>query len=428
MKKVLAIVLALVLCVALLASCKTTDGGSSEEPKAPVTIKTVSMFGGTDPSAGAYSDVIEKFEADHDWITVEDTSTTADDAWKAQVRADFAAGNEPDVIMFFTGADAAEILAQTVPVETIKAEYPDYASNINAGAWSMVTESDGVIYSVPFRGFWEGIFVNEDLFTANNVALPTDWDKLEAAVTAFAATDIVPVAMGYDIPHYWIEHLILAYGGIEDHAFNPGADIDKVPQSWYDGLNAFTTLGKLGAFPENVATLSEFAAEASQLFKDKKAAMSVDGSWFAGGITDPDTTTVLAFPTAPGGKKDPTDIVAGFSSGFYITKKAWEDEAKREACVEFVNAATSSESIAAYCVVGGAPAAPIEFTEEQSASMTRPAKDGAEMAGQAKGANPAMDSWWKTESVQYVRDNCVKLIKGETTAEEVLAVAIPLNK
>ncbi|MFQ9696360.1 MAG: ABC transporter substrate-binding protein, partial [Zhenhengia sp.] len=134
---------------------------------------------------------------------------------------DFSAGNEPDVIQFFTDVNSKTLVEQNkvVSIEEIRSEYPDYASNINPAAMDSAKCYDGKQYAVPTHGYYEGIFCNKDLFEANGIELPTDWAKLEAAITGFAEKGITPIAaaLGH-IPHYWIEHLILAEGCVQDHS------------------------------------------------------------------------------------------------------------------------------------------------------------------------------------------------------------------
>lgn len=35
------------------------------------------------------------------------------------------------------------------------------------------------VYAIPVRPYWEGLFVNVDLFEQHGVELPTTWEKLE---------------------------------------------------------------------------------------------------------------------------------------------------------------------------------------------------------------------------------------------------------
>ena len=77
------------------------------------------------------------------------------------------------------------------------------------------------------------------------------------------------------------------------------------------------------------------------------------GSWKVGGIEgatdDIDNFTVTYVP----GKNDrlTTDIIGGLSSGWYITRKAWDDPEKRQACVDFISYMTSDEMVTQFASV-----------------------------------------------------------------------------
>lgn len=89
-----------------------------------VTLRTVSCFAGRDASAEAYVELLKAFETQTGNI-VEDASATSDEAWKAGVLYDFAAGNEPDILFFFAAsADSAPFWSRVVPISEINAAYP----------------------------------------------------------------------------------------------------------------------------------------------------------------------------------------------------------------------------------------------------------------------------------------------------------------
>lgn len=62
-------------------------------------------------------------------------SATADDTFKVRVITDFETGSEPDVLFFFNGSDSNNFIdsGKVVSIEDIRAEYPDYASNLDDG-------------------------------------------------------------------------------------------------------------------------------------------------------------------------------------------------------------------------------------------------------------------------------------------------------
>ena len=97
------------------------------------------------------------------------------------------------------------------------------------------------------------------------------------------------------------------------------------------------------------------------MFTDGKAAFLIDGSWKVGGIAsacqsdaDDESTldqakldkfSVTYVPAKKDSERKATDLIGGISSGYYITKKAWDDESKRDAAVKFVEYMTSNEMV-----------------------------------------------------------------------------------
>lgn len=393
---------------------ETVDEEPEAEEQQEVTIRTVSQFGGTDPTAEVYEAKLAEFRAENPKITVEDESATADEAWKAKVATDFAAGNEPDVIFTFTGVDAKVMIEQgkVVSIEDIRAEFPNYASNISEGVLKSVQEFDGNTYAVPVRGFYEGMFVNTRVFEENGLELPTDWAKFETAVETLSANGIVPVAaaLGH-LPHYWIEHLILSQGGVETHK---NQDIAAVKDDWVKGLEYFKTLYDMGAFPKDTnSTNNDIVGE---MFNNGNAGMFVDGNWAIGGFEVPEDYTVIPLPVVPGGKADPSDIVSGFSTGWYITTKAWEDPAKRTAAVKYIEKMTSTDVIGDFVATGGTPSADVGEVE----GLPRPAIDGFKMQASAKNMDMPVDSWL----AKPAWDKLLSLIPGIATGEEDPAAVV----
>ena len=295
-KKVLSMMLAGAMTVSMLAGCgagsdeaATTDntaadtktetagtteagGGTAEASGNPVTLRTVSMFGGTDPNKETYEAINKEFMEQYDYITIEDNSQTSDEEWKAAVNADFSVGNEPDVIQFFTDATADSIIAtdKLVSIEDIRAEYPDYAADTLDSALQAAANTDGVERAVPTTGYWEGLYCNKDLFDQYDLELPTDWASMETAIETFKENDIIPIACSLNnVPHYWIEFPMLYASGVDEYTSIP----TSAPEGWVKGLEMFKTLRDMGAFPEDTDTVDD--AYTGQLFRDKESCHAV---------------------------------------------------------------------------------------------------------------------------------------------------------
>lgn len=394
-----------------------------ETPVQDVTLKTVSMFGGTDPMAGIYKESVDQFMADNPHIKVEDSSATADEQWKSNVLTDFAAGNEPDVIFFFTDVNSKTLVEQNkvVSIEEIRTEYPDYGKNILPAALESAKCVDGKQYAIPVRGYYEGIFCNKDLFDQYSLELPTNWENLEKAITTFVENGVTPIAAALShIPHYLIEHFILAEGGIADHS---NQDIASVRDTWVNGLTLFNTFSEMGAFPKDAATTKHEIVQTQ--FANKEAAMFIDGNWAIGNMTDQDNTVLVPFPGVGNGKKDPSDIIGGFSSGYYITRKAWDDPAKRDAAVKFVESLTTTELIKGFVVAAGGGSAAADIGQVEG--FTPLATSGSDMAIKAQGTDAAIDSWLNKAAWDYLLSKAPGIAAGKESTEAVVDEVIRIH-
>jgi len=381
--------------LALLLLCCLPCAATAEG----LTLYTASSFAGADTAAEAYVELLKAFE-EETGCSIVDSSATSDESWKTGILYDFAAGNEPDVLFFFAAnADSTPILSRVVPIDEINAAYPDLHLTENQA----LAEADGRVYAIPVRPFWEGLFVNTDLFDQLGLALPTTWEKLENAIVAFRAAGITPIAVSFsDVPHYLAEMAILVSGPVEEHSARPRT-LEEVPDSWIQGMALIRRLQELGAFADNAfATTEEMS---SQLFRDKKAAMQLDGSWFANSIPAASMNTTIVMPMpAYVPDADGRAFLGGTSMGFYLTRKAWEDPRKRDAAVQLLAWLTSKDSARALAgmELSGTLLESTDALLENDDVMLRPFQD--DMARQAR-------EIWLLDCVSAVAE-------GSMTAEE----------
>ena len=392
-------------------------GAQVESDSEEVELRIVTMFGGTDPSTEVFEQQLKDFMDENPNITIiNESMTSVGDEFRTAVKTDFSTGNEADVTFFYTGADAKGIIESdsVVPLEEIRETYPEVGEDITDSVLESVREFDGKIYALPMTGFYEGLFVNKELFDEYGVELPTTWDNLTTAIDVFNENGITPIAGPIAQSHYLIEHFILAQAGVEGHQNILDGDI---PESWVQGLTHIKEFHDMSAFSADAVSME---IEASQnLFRQEKAAMILEGSWFIGGCSEElqAKMTVMPMPSAPGGAKDPSSIVAGFSSGYYISRETYENPSKQQASVDLVKYLTSAESIKEIAAAnGGTPSAAVTIE-----GLNQVALDGHKMAAEAKGLTMPIDSRLKPEAFNYIVKEGVPFIAfGERTAEEVL--------
>ncbi len=366
MKKKQIILFASIFCLTIIIGC-------SREPdlnKNQVVLNVCTSFGEGDGHYDTYQNLIRDFEK-NSGVLVADHSEISSEEWKGNVLSSFSSREEPDVLFFFTGQDAKTLIEsqQVVDLDTIRTVYPSYGNNINTSVLNTMKADDGKNYALPVSGYWEGLFINKDLFTQYDLPIPDDWDSFLDTISAFRQNGITPIAVSLGkVPHYWFEFLIYNYSGPAGHLTSAPTADNPLPESWIQGLTDLQTLYRMNAFPENTEELTEM--EAVALFQDKKAAMLLDGSWRVGNITDKEQVILIPFPSK-GEARINTDMIGGFSMGFYITAKSWNNPDKQKAAVDFINAMTANESI-------------LEFNSSGSASPIS--------ARTSKGSDPLLQS------------------------------------
>lgn len=337
------------------------EAPAAEQAAGSVELVVTTTFAGEDTNAQNYKDAVKDWET-KTGNSIVDTSASADETFKARVATDFETGSEPDVLFFFNGADSNSFIeaGKVVPIDEIRAEYPDYASNMND---DLIPASlvDGKRYAVPANGIWEAMFVNTEVLEAAGVAMPgADYtmDQFKADCEKIKAAGYAPIAAALgNIPHYWWEFAIFNNQSPTTHLEIPENAGDDIGQTWVAGMNDIKELYELGYFPEN--TLSATDDETFAMFTEGKAAFLLDGSWKVGGIvgacqSDPNDPTTLDVEKldkfdvtyVPGqGDRKATDLIGGLTSGYFITRKAWDDPEKRAAAVDFVEHMTSDELV-----------------------------------------------------------------------------------
>ncbi len=352
MKKTLALTLALAMSLSLVA-CGGTTSSSGESSASGTTITVVTSYGGDDGNRTNYETALADYEA-ATGNTVLDASETSNEEWKAKVMTDFEAGTEPDVLFYFNGVDANTLIEgdKVVSLEEIRAEYPDFASNMK-DELLVPSPVDGKVYSVPVNGFWESMFVNKDVLAAAGVDMPgTDytWDQFLADCEAIKTAGFTPVAVSlHEVPHYWFEFAVFNEGNADNHLDVPATSTDATATKWADGLDSIKELYDLGYLPSNTMTATD--SETVQMVADGDAAFLIDGSWKIGYFQEncADNLDSFALTYVPGnGDRAATDLIGGISMGYYITRAAWDNPETRDAAVAFVEHMTSDEVVSVF--------------------------------------------------------------------------------
>lgn len=310
-------------------------------------LRFISSWGGVDSKAETLKTILNQFERNNPDITVINESLFGED-FLPKIKTDFASGNDPDVFGLWPGSDINKLVkaGKVADLTGLLMDNLEWKRRFNPEMWGYTTHN-ARIYGLPVEVIFECMFINKDLFDKYNVTIPENYEELKAAVQIFKENKIVPIAFNtYAEGTYLYQNLIPIIGGKDDteFPFNEG----KIKPSHITALQYIKELYDMEAFPEECFTMSN--NERNVLFKDKKAAMIVQGSWFIGEFPADDyTVDLIPFPYIKGYEDRKGTMVYGLGGGsFHMSTAASEDDIKNEASVRLLKALTSPETAAVF--------------------------------------------------------------------------------
>ena len=389
--------------------------GSSLQGDEQQTIRVASTFTGSDPYTAVWQQVLKDFQTRFPEIKVIDEATGAGgDVFKTKVNTDFASGYEPDVTYGFNGALGKPIVDTGKVItweDELKAD-PAWAADFKPEFLEMC-KYDGKIYALPFLGFFEGMWVNKDLFQSNGLEIPKTYEDIIAAIPVFNEKNIVPIACAFsDEPHYIIETFILSMGGKDGHArpFDP---------TWAPALKLIGDLYDRGAFSKDALTIKQ--GSCVELFADKKAAMLISGSWSRGKFRDYNNTVVIPLPIVPGGRANPTDIIGGTGTGWYLVGEL--NDKKNGAGMKFIKYMTQPEVVGKFAATAG-----VSCINYEAGARTPTEQSEIDLINNAASISGAVGDSLGQEVFGAIWHGLSYVVTGAKTPEQVLEEAEKLVK
>ena len=307
--------LAMLLCIAMVATMLAACGGKTEEPKggeaaaaAPEASaeKIEIHYAYWQENLGGYlNEVKAAFEAENPNITIILEPTSWDEYW-TKLETAATGGSAADVFQMngpniYKYADAGVILPLDEYIAASDVDMANYPAAMNS-----LYNIGGKQYGIPIDYDTIGLWYNKELFDAAGVAYPDEtwtWEDLEAAAAKLtnAETGVYGIAAGYADQGGFF-NTIPAAGGyvLNEDATACGFDDPNT----IAGLKCWIDLMEKGYSPSQ-ASLSE-NAEYIQ-FMSGKVAMVFAGDWFAATFADPsagfaDKCDVALLPTINGNR------------------------------------------------------------------------------------------------------------------------------
>lgn len=375
-----------------------------------------------DSKAKTLKEVLSVFVDENPDIVVENESLFGED-FLPKIKTDFASGNNPDVFGLWPGSDINALVraGMVADLTGILDSDPKWKNSFDPAMWDYTTYN-GKIYGLPVEVIFECLFINRDLFIQYDVPVPQTYDDLKNAVKLFQEHFIIPIAFNtYAEGTYLYQNIIALLGGKEDteNPFENG----YVKKAYINGLKYVKELYDLGAFPQDCFTIT--SNERNMLFKDKKAAMIVQGSWFIGDFpADNYSVDIIPFPFIEEGKSPRNTMVYGLGGGsFHMSESAAEDSFKKDASIRLLRALTSSRTASTFAADTGMISN--VNIDKYSIDYRRLTLKGRKMLADAPLLVGPPDSYvdrtsWEVDIAQQLP----YFLEGKITAEEVWAKAL----
>lgn len=295
------------------------------------------------------------------------------DPYKQKLRVAMGASRPPDVF-FGWGGGILDSYVQAGDVHDLSAEMKtdDWQQRFFPNVMDAVTFDDKV-YGVPMNGVQPVlVFYNKDVFREHGAQPPETWPEFVALVKKFKSAGVQPVALGgaSKWPNLMYEEYLV------DRIGGPQVFKDVLagkPDAWSHPafLKANTMIRDLvdqGAFGKGFASVDYDIGQQSALLYTGKAAMEVMGTWEFASILDAQPDFIekgklgwAAFPTVPGGKGDPANIVGNPANFYSVSQKSTH----KDAAVDYLRNGMDDTYIDALIGVGQVP--PVTGIDEKFA-------------------------------------------------------------
>ena len=408
MKKLAIVFLILGVAVSAFAGGNRQQSTSGRASSGQETLRVITYFAGADQWAPVWKEVIADYMTQNPNVFISDESVPTagtTDIFRPKMNADAAARTPADLALYFNGSDAQPMLESGLYVtweEILRAD-PTWRNQFSPGVFE-AGEWNGQLISLPYIGFFEGLLYNARLFRQYNLSPPDSWDNILRAVTAFSRTDIIPIASTLLNPTVILETILLAEVG-------PQGQKKYFDDSWAPALERFKTLYQMNAFPRDAATVPD--ADLRPLFANGQAAIAFNGSWVLNSLREDPDMRIIAVNPPPGSAGTKGAIIAGFGSGWYMSKAAYQRSGE---ALKFVKWLCSPQTLARFIAVGGSPAMPVNLPADSEPIML----SAMELVGGASSMSSPLDAQIPREVFNKFNRELIYVCVGDKTALQLL--------
>jgi xylobiose transport system substrate-binding protein len=340
----------------LAAAC---GGGGTKAADRPDNVIHVLVYG--DATNKVEKQIVDTYNKTATVKAVLDTIPGAD--YQQKLQTIINTKQAPDVFFNWGGGSIQPFVKAglLLPLDDMIKADPGLRSNFLPSVFDTAVVN-GTPYGIPMRGTQPVLlFHNTKVLRAAGISPPKTWDDLLAAVATLKAKNITPIALGGGDQWptlMWFEYLYDRVAGPD--LFRKDLTGDKSVWDSEDSKKALGMLRQLidaGAFGRNFDSVKFTDGGSPALLAKGKAGFELMGSWEYS--TEQDASPAFAktdmgwseFPSVPGGKGDPADLVGNTNNFYSVLKNTRYPDAVRD----FLKLQYSDEFVTAQLAIGNLP-------------------------------------------------------------------------
>lgn len=354
MSRVVASGATLALAATLAACGSGSGGGSANDGKIHVLV-----YG--DSGNKIEKQIVDTFNKTSKVKAVLDTIPGAD--YQQKLQTIISTPQAPDIFFHWGGGSIKPFVKAglLMPLDDFIKKDPNLDDKFLPTVYNS-SVVDGKPYGIPMRGTQPVLlFSNKDVLDKAGVKQPQTWDELLDTVRKLKSSGVTPIALGGGDQWptlMWFEYVYDRVAG--PGLFEKALGGDKDAWASADSKKALGMLKELvdaGAFGKNYDSVKYTNGSSPALVAQGKAGFELMGSWYySQQQTDAKDFAAKGlgygpFPTVPGGKGDPSDVVGNTNNFYSVMKKTKHPEA----VAEFLKLMYSDEFVKAQLSIGNLP-------------------------------------------------------------------------
>ena len=359
---------------------------------------------------------LHEYEASHPDIQFDITSAQNQD-YKEKIKVVVGGEDTPDIFFSWAGDFTERFIRENLilDLKPYLDKDTEWKNSLLENQMKIYTNSEGMVYGIPFRLDCKLFFYNTELFAQNNIEIPKTFDDLLAACEKLKAAGITPIAFGNQEPWAGLHYMgtlnqICVPDDVREKDYNPTSGEFTDPgyvqeMQYYQKLLPYMTDNPDGVKPDMAR--GTFAMGQAAIYYGELIEIpyiKADGPSLKFGLFN--------FPQIANAKGN-QEILTGAPEGFVISSKTkYPDE-----CVEFLKWFLGKDVGTEQCQqIGWFNAAKDTTNGLTDQSLI----DGYKVVSEAKEMSAWLDNaLYSTVSEEYLED-VSELTNNSVTPEEAM--------